>query len=148
MRALIQRVSRAAVRIEGQEPRRIGRGLLIYLGVGPGDDLAAAQKLADKICLLRVFPEGEKHFDRSAKDVRAEILLISQFTLYADCRKGRRPDFSGAASPQSARPLYEGFGQILRAKGFALKTGEFGAHMDVESETDGPVNVWLDTGEL
>jgi len=145
MRALIQRVTRASVKLPGGETRRIGRGLLIYLGVGPQDDAAAAEKLAEKIAVLRIFPDEAGRFDRSAADLKAEILLISQFTLYADCRKGRRPDFSQAAPPQAAKPVYELFGRILRGKGFPLQTGEFGEHMDVESETDGPVNFWLDT---
>ena len=145
MRALVQRVTRASVRLPGDETRRTGRGLLIYLGVGPQDDASAAQKLAEKIAGLRIFPDSAGRFDLSAADVKAEILLISQFTLYADCRKGRRPDFSQAAPPEAARPLYELFGRILESKGFALKTGKFGEHMDVESETDGPINLWLDT---
>ncbi|MDE2313230.1 MAG: D-tyrosyl-tRNA(Tyr) deacylase [Elusimicrobia bacterium] len=145
MRALVQRVARASVRLPDGEIRRTGRGLLIYLGVGPQDGTAEAEKLAEKITGLRIFPDSEGRFDLSAADVKAEILLISQFTLYADCRKGRRPDFSQAAPPQAAKPLYELFRRVLEGKGFALKTGEFGAHMDVEAETDGPVNLWLDT---
>ncbi|HVA67478.1 MAG TPA: D-aminoacyl-tRNA deacylase [Elusimicrobiota bacterium] len=145
MRALVQRVTRASVKLPGGETRRIGRGLLIYLGVGPQDDAAVAEKLAEKIAVLRVFPDEAGRFDRSASDLKADILLISQFTLYADCRKGRRPDFSQAAPPQTAKPIYDLFGKILRDKGFSLQTGEFGAPMDVESETDGPINFWLDT---
>ncbi|MHB2027167.1 MAG: D-aminoacyl-tRNA deacylase [Elusimicrobiota bacterium] len=144
MRALIQRVGRASVAVSGSPTRSIGRGLVIYLGVGPQDVEQSAQVLADKIVNLRIFPNAQGRFDRSILDEKGEILLISQFTLYADCRKGRRPDFSGAASPALAEPLYDRFAELLRARGLAVKTGRFGAHMDVESLNDGPINIWID----
>jgi D-tyrosyl-tRNA(Tyr) deacylase len=148
VRALVQRVSRASVRIEDRETRSIGRGLLVYLGVGVSDGPGEADKLAGKCANLRIFPNAEGKFDRSALDERAEALVISQFTLYGDPRGGRRPDFTAAARPESARGLYERFAQALSSAGLSVRTGEFGASMAVESVNDGPVTLWLDTERL
>jgi len=145
VRALVQRVERAAVRLPGAEERKTGSGLLILLGVGKGDDEAAALKLAEKASRLRIFSNAEGKFDRSVLDERGEVLVISQFTLYGDVRGGRRPDFTSAAPPDLAKPLYERFARALQDLGLRVKTGEFGAHMAVESVNDGPVTLWLDT---
>lgn len=145
MRAVAFRVSRAAVVIGKGERRETGPGLLVLLGVGLGDGEEQARKLADKLLALRIFSNEQGKFDRSVLDLRGEILLISQFTLYGSLKGGRRPDFTGAARPESARPLYERVAALLAASGLRVATGEFGAHMDVESVNDGPVTVLLDT---
>ena len=148
MRALLQRVSRASVYLPGGETRTIGKGLLIYLGVGHGDDEAAVAKLAEKIIHMRIFSNPEKKFDRSLLDERGAALVISQFTLFADAKSGRRPDFTAAARPDLARPLYQRFCQTLSGFGVPVAAGEFGAHMDIESVNDGPVTIWLDSHAL
>lgn len=148
MRALIQRVAGASVRLPGGETRAIGRGLLVYLGVGRGDGPEQAAKLAEKAANLRIFSNAEGKFDRSVIDEKGEALVISQFTLYADPRGGRRPDFTAAAPPDEARALYESFARLLRESGLAVKTGEFAAHMEISSVNDGPVTIWLDTDAL
>ncbi len=148
MRALIQRVSRAGVTLPGGESRGVGRGLLVYLGVGKGDGQAQARRLAEKILNLRIFPNEAGKFDRSLLDERGEALLISQFTLYGDCTAGRRPDFTAAGPPEEALSLYEFFAGRLAAAGIGVKTGEFGAHMLIDSVNDGPVTLWLDTESL
>ena len=145
MRAVVQRVKKASVRLPHEEIRATGKGFLIYLGVGKNDNLEAAQKLAEKCVHLRLFANAQGKFDRSIIDEQGEILLISQFTLYGNPKGGRRPDFTAAAAPQEARKLYESFTEILRQKGLPVKTGEFGAHMLIESVNDGPVTLWLDT---
>ena len=149
MRAVVTRVERAAVTVRDGAAagtrREIGAGLLVLLGVGPGDGEAAARKLAEKILALRIFPNAEGKFDRSVTDVRGEILLVSQFTLYGSLKGGRRPDFTAAARPEIARPLYESVAVLLAAGGLAVKTGEFGASMAVESVNDGPVTLVVDT---
>lgn len=139
------RVTRAAVVIDKAERRETGPGLLVLLGVGPADGEAQAQKLAEKLLNLRVFSNAEGRFDHSVQDVKGELLVISQFTLYGSVKGGRRPDFTGAAKPDLAGPLYERFAALLAASGLRVATGEFGAHMDVESVNDGPVTVLLDT---
>ena len=149
MRAVVTRVVRAAVRIRdgaaaGQR-RETGRGLLVLLGVGLADGEETARKLAEKILALRVFPNAEGKFDRSVQDERGEILLVSQFTLLASLKGGRRPDFTAAARPELAKPLYERVAALLAASGLAVKTGEFGASMSVESANDGPVTILVDT---
>ncbi|MFH1620403.1 MAG: D-aminoacyl-tRNA deacylase [bacterium] len=146
MRALIQRVSRASVILPGGNRRSTGRGLLILLGVAAGDTAEDAFRLADKTAELRIFSNPEGKFDFSLLDVKGEALVISQFTLYADCAKGRRPDFSAAAEPALARKLYEDFAARLRDRGTPVKTGEFGAHMEVEIHNDGPVTIMLESG--
>lgn len=144
MRALIQRVTEAEVRLPGGEARRIGRGLLIYLGIGPADTEETAKKLAEKSLNLRIFSNPRGKFDYSVLDQKGEILLISQFTLYGNTSGGRRPDFTAAAAPAHARPLFERFAQFLRQAGLEVKIGEFGAHMSISSVNDGPVTLWLD----
>lgn len=148
MRALIQRVERAAVRLPEGEIRSIGRGFLVYLGVGQGDAEAQAHKLAEKTAHLRVFSNAEGKFDRSLLDEKGEALVISQFTLYGEAKGGRRPDFTAAAGPALAQPLYERYAELLRGLGVPVRTGEFGAKMAVESLNDGPVTLWLDTDRL
>lgn len=149
MKAVVSRVERAAVTLRdgasaGQR-RETGRGLLVLLGVGAADDEAAARKLVDKILALRVFSNAEGKFDRSVSDERGDILLVSQFTLCASLKGGRRPDFTGAARPETAKPLYERVAALLGASGLPVKTGEFGASMSVESANDGPVTILVDT---
>lgn len=145
MRALVQRVSEASVTVEGQLVAQIGGGLLILLGVGSGDTLAEAELLADKCAGLRIFPEASGRFDRSLREAGGAALVVSQFTLYADARKGRRPSFTAAAEPALAAPLIEQFAALLRAQGIAVATGLFGAHMQVALINDGPVTIWLDS---
>lgn len=144
MRAVIQRVSSASVRFPGKE-NKIGRGLVIFLGVGSQDSEADARKLAEKCAQLRIFPNEEGKFDLSLLDVKGSALVVSQFTLFGDCRRGRRPDFTSAMAPEKAEPLYERFTQSLRCLGVPAETGEFGARMEVELVNDGPVTIWLDT---
>lgn len=145
MRAIVCRVTRAAVVIDKGERRETGAGLLVLLGVGPADGDEQARKLADKLLNLRVFSNAEGRFDHSVLDVKGSLLVISQFTLYGSVKGGRRPDFTGAAKPDLAKPLYERFAALLAASGLPVATGEFGAHMDVESVNDGPVTLMLDT---
>ncbi|MBI4375483.1 MAG: D-tyrosyl-tRNA(Tyr) deacylase [Elusimicrobia bacterium] len=148
MRALVQRVSRAAVRLPSGESRGIGRGLLIYLAIGRQDSAETCAKLAQKCAALRIFSNELGKFDRSVADEKGGVLLISQFTLYGDARGGRRPDFTTAAPPEQARPLYERFAACLREAGLAVSTGEFAQHMEIESVNDGPVTLWLDSERL
>lgn len=144
MRALIQRVKRGGVKT-GEVHNHIGRGLVILLGVGEGDSEADAAALAEKAAHLRIFSNAEGKFDHSLLDVKGEALVVSQFTLYGDAAKGRRPDFTAAAKPAEAARLYEYFSEVLREKGVPVKTGVFGADMEVEILNDGPVTIWLDT---
>ncbi|HZF37582.1 MAG TPA: D-aminoacyl-tRNA deacylase [Blastocatellia bacterium] len=148
MRALLQRVTKGRVTIEGQVKGEIGYGLVILLGVGTNDAEAEIEALANKIANLRIFADGEGKFNLSATDVKAEMLVVSQFTLYADCRKGRRPSFIDAARPEIAAPLCDSFVEKLRAMGFKAETGEFQADMLVEIHNAGPVTIWLDTNDL
>jgi D-tyrosyl-tRNA(Tyr) deacylase len=149
MRALLQRVLRASVRVDGLAVGSIEAGLAVLLGVGPGDTRAHADKLADKIVNLRIFAGDGSGFDRSLLEVHGGALVVSQFTLYADSRKGRRPSFSGAGRPEMAQPLCAYFAQRLAQLGVApVATGVFGAHMEVEIHNSGPVTIWLDTAEL
>lgn len=145
MRAVIQRVKEARVKVENGKTEQIGKGLVVLLGVEKEDTEKESQYLAEKILNLRLLAEGEKEFEKSAIDSGSEILVISQFTLYADCRKGRRPDFTQAASVEKAKFLYGCFIQKLREKYAKIKTGEFGAKMLVEIDNDGPVTIILDT---
>ena len=140
MRAVVQRVARARVSPGGA----IGAGLCVLLGVAEGDDEAAADRLARKTAELRIFPDDAGRFDRSLLDTGGAALVVSQFTLIADTRKGNRPSFAGAARPERARPLYERYCAGLRALGVPVETGVFGAHMEVELVNDGPVTVVLD----
>ena len=144
MRAVVTRVQHASVTINGRVNGQIGRGFLVLLGVGPNDDEATAVKLADKICNLRVFEDENGKMNRSLDQVDGALLVVSQFTLYADT-SSRRPGFSGAAKPDLAIPLYERFMAQCRERGFAVEHGEFGADMQVDSLNDGPVTILFDT---
>ena len=149
MRALLQRVRQASVSIEGRVEGAIEGGLVILLGVGDGDTEAQADTLAHKIVHLRIFGDADSKFNLSLLDCGGQVLVVSQFTLYADARKGRRPSFSGAARPERAEPLCDYFTQTLRCLGVAkVATGRFGAMMQVEIHNDGPVTIWLDSDEL
>jgi D-tyrosyl-tRNA(Tyr) deacylase len=145
MRAVIQRVSEASVRVEGAVVGQIGRGLLVLLGVGAGDGLAEAQTLAQKIATMRIFPDAQGRFNRSVVDVSGAALVVSQFTLYADTRRGRRPSFSDAAAPALAEPLVEAFAAALRQQGLEVAMGQFGADMRVALVNEGPVTITLDS---
>ncbi|MBM3151522.1 MAG: D-tyrosyl-tRNA(Tyr) deacylase [Chloroflexi bacterium] len=144
MRALIQRVQSGSVTVASQVVARIGRGLVILLGVGQGDGEEQARALAEKISLLRIFEDEDSKFNRSILDVGGEAIVVSQFTLYADARKGRRPSFSEAAPPEVAAPLVERFVAFLCGHGVPTQPGVFGAHMLVEVQNDGPVTIWLE----
>lgn len=144
MRAVVQRVSRARVAVAGKTRGAIGPGLCVLLGVARTDDEAAARRLAERVARLRIFENEEGKFDRSLLDVGGEALLVSQFTLIADTRKGNRPSFADAAPPDQAEPLYEAFCAALRALGVPVATGVFGARMEVELVNDGPVTIVLD----
>jgi D-tyrosyl-tRNA(Tyr) deacylase len=144
MRALIQRVSSAAVKVAGKDVARIGRGAVVLLGVGQGDAEPQTQYLAEKIANLRIFEDAEGKMNLSLIDVGGEALVVSQFTLYADSAKGRRPSFVEAASSEFAEPLVVRFAELLAAQGISTQTGVFGAHMMVEINNDGPVTIWLE----
>jgi D-tyrosyl-tRNA(Tyr) deacylase len=145
VRAVLQRVERAEVRVDGEAVGRIGAGLLVLLGVGEGDGEAEAARLAGKVARLRVFPDEAGRFDRSLLDTGGEALVVSQFTLLGDARKGNRPSFSSAAPPELAEPLYEAFCAALREAGVGrVETGRFGARMAVELVNDGPVTLLLE----
>jgi D-aminoacyl-tRNA deacylase len=144
MRALIQRVSSGKVTVDDQAIAQIGRGLVILLGIGHGDGEEQAVYLAEKVANLRVFEDEQGKTNLSILDVGGEAILVSQFTLYADTRKGRRPSFTGAALPDLAAPLVERFAELLRGHGVPTQTGQFGAHMLVEIHNDGPVTIWLE----
>lgn len=145
MRALLQRVSRAEVRVDGAVVGSIGHGLVILLGVGPTDTRNTAAELARRATELRIFRDDEGRTNRSLADVGGAVLAISQFTLYADTRRGRRPGFSGAAGPTLAEELYQRFVAAIRALDVVVETGRFGAEMAVEMVNDGPFTIWLDT---
>jgi D-tyrosyl-tRNA(Tyr) deacylase len=145
MRIVIQRVSRAAVSVEDQSPRSIGAGVVVLLGLGPGDDTAMVRKWAEKTAHLRIFSNAEGKFDKSLLETGGQALVVSQFTLYGDTRKGRRPDFTGALAPELAEPLYQDFVAALKELGIVVKTGEFGAKMSVELVNEGPVTLLLDS---
>ena len=147
MRAVVTRVRAASVTIDGQVTARIGKGLLVLLGVHRDDGQAQARKIADKLCGLRIFEDEAGKMNLSPGAVGAEMLIVSQFTLFADCRS-RRPGFSAAARPETAIPLYELVIEQCRTEGFHVETGQFGAKMLVSSDNDGPVTILLDTGEL
>jgi D-tyrosyl-tRNA(Tyr) deacylase len=144
MRALVQRVSSASVYVGGERISSIARGLLILLGVRDGDTEAEAQFLAEKIANLRIFKDSDGKMNLSALDVGGEAIVVSQFTLYADAAKGRRPSFTDAAAPAAAAPLVERLIELLRAHGVPTQTGVFGEHMNVEIHNDGPVTIWLE----
>ena len=148
MRAVVTRVKSASVTIAGEIVGQIGQGFLILLGVAPDDTSAQCKKLADKALGLRVFCDENDKMNLSLADVGGQVLVVSQFTLYADCKKGKRPSFVGAAAPDIAIPLYEQFLDECRARGSEPQHGRFGADMLVASENDGPVTILLDTKEL
>lgn len=147
MRAVLQRVSRAEVRVENAVIGQVGQGLLILLGVGPDDDEGVADALAGRIVDLRIFRDDDGRTNRSLLDIGGGALVVSQFTLFADTRRGRRPGFTGAAPPQLAERLYERFAAALRERGVTVAVGRFGAEMAVELLNDGPFTIWLDTSE-
>ena len=147
MRAVLTRVQSASVTIGGKTVGQIGQGFLVLLGVHTGDTAAEAEKIADKICGLRIFEDENGKMNLAPDKVGAQLLIVSQFTLYADCRS-RRPGFTAAARPEAAIPLYELCIQRCRERGFQVETGEFGADMLVASVNDGPVTILLDTNEL
>jgi len=147
MKALLQRVSRASVSIDDEEVGRIGKGLVVFFGVASGDREKDAQYLAQKIVNLRIFADEEGKFNLSALDINAELLLVSQFTLLANTKKGRRPSFTEAAAPAQAEELFQYFVEQARATGLKVATGRFQAYMQVEIHNDGPVTIMLDSSE-
>ena len=149
MRIVVQRCSRAEVRIDGRTVGQIGQGFMLLVGITENDTKAEAELLAKKIAQLRVFEDSEGKMNLAIRDVGGAILSISQFTLYADCRKGNRPSFIRAARPEQASPLYDYFNETLRTTyGLTVETGRFGADMKVDFINDGPVTILLDTDEL
>lgn len=144
MRLVLQRVSSARVLVAGHAIAEIGKGLVILLGIGPGDGEQQARTLSEKIINLRIFEDEQGKMNRSLLEVGGQVIVVSQFTLYADTRKGRRPSFTDAALPDVARPLVERFAELLRDLGVPTQTGEFGAHMLVEIANNGPVTIWLE----
>jgi D-tyrosyl-tRNA(Tyr) deacylase len=141
MRAVLQRAHRGKVSVEGRTVAEIGPGMVILLGVGPSDTVEIARTLAEKMAYLRIFEDDQGKMNRSILDIGGAAIVVSQFTLYADTRKGRRPSFTDAALPDLARPLVDRFAQFLTGLGIPTQTGEFGAHMLVEIENDGPVTI-------
>ena len=148
MRAVLTRVKSASVTIEGRVAGQIGQGFLILLGVTHEDTEAQAIKLADKLTGLRIFEDENGKMNQGLESVDGQILVVSQFTLYGNCRKGRRPDFLAAARPEVAIPLYEKFVQLIRDKGIHVETGVFGADMQVSLVNDGPVTMLMDSTKL
>lgn len=148
MRALLQRVSRADITVEGVQTGSIGQGYVILLGVGQDDDEAAAEKLWTKTRRLRIFDDGDGKANLSLEDVGGDVLIVSQFTLYANCRRGNRPSFTDAGAPAAAEALYERFVELARADVAHVETGVFGADMQVDLTNDGPFTIWLDTADL
>ena len=147
MRALVQRVVEASVLVEGQEVGRIGPGLVVFLGFAGDDEESDSLYLVEKTVNLRIFADSENRFNRSALDVGAELLLVSQFTLYADTRKGRRPDFNRAAGAEQAREAYEKAVALFRNTGLTVATGRFQEYMQVLLQNDGPVTIMLDSAD-
>ena len=147
MKACIQRVSSARVRVEGETVGEIGRGLLVLLGVAVGDGPAELRWMADKVLGLRIFDDADGKMNLALTDVAGELLVVSQFTLLGDCRKGRRPSFIGAAAPEIAERMYEEFVAAVREAGVRVATGRFRTHMEVELVNDGPVTILIDSAE-
>ena len=145
MRAVIQRVRFASVVVEGETVGKIDAGILVLLGVAPDDTPKSMQWMVDKITQLRIFPDDSGKMNLSLMDTGGQMLVVSQFTLYGDCRKGRRPNFMGAARPELAAPMVEDFIAAVRSKGVVVASGVFGAHMDVSLCNDGPVTIILDS---
>ncbi|HHU62934.1 MAG TPA: D-tyrosyl-tRNA(Tyr) deacylase [Clostridiales bacterium] len=147
MRAVVQRVKRAEVRVDGQTVGKIGQGLIVYLGVSHQDTQKDIDYIVDKVINLRIFEDDDNKLNLSTLDINGEILLISQFTLYGDCRRGRRPSFTQAASPEKAMQLYEQTIQRFKDKEIKIQTGKFQAMMDIYSENYGPVTILLDSNK-
>ncbi|WHH61793.1 D-aminoacyl-tRNA deacylase [Petroclostridium sp. X23] len=149
MRAVVQRVSQSKVAVQGNTTGQINKGLMILLGVGPADTQKDIEYMVDKIINLRIFEDNEGKMNLSVLDIDGELLVVSQFTLYGDCRKGRRPSFANAAPPDMANSIYEEFVQACRGRGIKnVQTGVFGAHMYVDIYNDGPVTLLLDSEKL
>lgn len=148
MRAVVQRVQRASVRVAGETVGNIGQGLLVLVGVGQNDTEAAAHYLADKIAGLRIFDDDSGRMNRAVGEIGGAVLVVSQFTLFGDVRRGKRPSFDAAARPESARRLYEYFVDKLRAAGLCCETGRFQEMMEVELVNDGPVTILLDSEKI
>jgi D-tyrosyl-tRNA(Tyr) deacylase len=148
MRCVVQRVSRASVTVDGAVVGRIGAGLLVFVGVADGDGQADIEYTASKLLGLRIFPDADGKMNRSVVDVGGALLLISQFTLFGDVRRGRRPSFIEAAPPEAGRAVYEALLSLLRASGVPIEAGIFQAHMDVELVNDGPVTLLIDSRRL
>jgi D-tyrosyl-tRNA(Tyr) deacylase len=144
MRVVLQRVNRAQVTVAGRSLAEIGTGVVLLVGVGPEDGEEQIRYLVEKIANLRIFEDEAGKMNRSLLDVGGEAIVVSQFTLYADTRKGRRPSFTDAALPETASPLMDRFTELLSAQGVPTQSGEFGAHMLVEIANDGPVTIWLE----
>lgn len=147
MKALLQRVSQASVSVAGEVVGEIGGGLVVFLGISRGDDESDARYLAEKTISLRIFSDSEGRFNLSAIDIRGELLVVSQFTLLSDTRKGKRPSFTQAAPPQEAEALFEKFLSYLRSSGLRVESGMFKQHMLVKIHNDGPVTIMLDSRE-
>ena len=145
MRVCVQRVTEASVQVDGQQVGKIGPGLLVLLGIGQQDTAQEVTQMVDKIVKLRIFADEQEKMNLCLLDVAGEMLVISQFTLWGDCRKGRRPSFVQAADPQLAEPLYEQFAQEVRAQGVGVETGRFGAMMQVSLVNDGPVTLVIES---
>ncbi|AMM41565.1 D-tyrosyl-tRNA(Tyr) deacylase [Candidatus Desulfofervidus auxilii] len=144
MRILVQRVKEAKVLVNGQIIGQIGKGILVFLGIARGDNITQAEWLVKKVCSLRIFADKNSEFNLSLKEIGGEILVVSQFTLYGDCRKGRRPSFDQAAPPPEALLLYESFIKLIKQQGIKVATGKFGALMQVHLINDGPVTLILE----
>jgi D-tyrosyl-tRNA(Tyr) deacylase len=147
MRALLQRVSHASITVDEKVVAKISQGLLILLGIGQDDSKTQVKTLADKIVHLRIFGDNEGKMNRSLLDIGGEVLVVSQFTLYADMRRGRRPSFTDAAPPTVAEPLFEHFKDTLASYGVKVASGIFGAYMGIDLRNEGPVTLWLDSKE-
>jgi len=145
MRAVVQRVRRAEVRVDGKVVGRIGPGLLVLVGIAKEDSSDTGKALAEKVVRLRVFDDQDGRMNLDVREAGGAVLAVSEFTLYGDCRKGRRPNYTRAASPDDALPLYQSFVESLRSLGIKVETGEFRAMMDVDLVNDGPVTLLLDT---
>lgn len=148
MRAILQRVTKASVDVDGETIGKIGDGLLIFLGVGKGDTDEDMRYIADKTLNLRIFCDEDEKMNRSVRDIGGNLLIVSQFTLYGDCRKGRRPGFDSAMPPAAAKEMYEKFIEYMKSSGLFVQTGEFGADMKVSLLNDGPVTMSLDSSKL
>ena len=144
MRAILQRVNEGSVTVDGEIVAEIGQGLVILLGIAPEDTMAIAEQLADKVAHLRIFEDEDEKMNLSVLDVAGAAIVVSQFTLYAEINRGRRPSFMGSAKPDLAEPLVEAFGQMLTDRGVPTQMGVFGAHMKVALVNDGPVTIMMD----